>query len=177
MANTTGEAVTLTSKRAVCMYPLLGLKHRCAYWFGENQRQTNVTGYKRVTSHLLPGQDPLAKAMRTELGRKRSLGDKQCLIIPMAANRGTKSGWTIEIQSRAMITWTDDRLGIISGNWQTARRTVSIMKKDQHHGGTPMKKGASMYVGSICIYKTLLNIDLARGSTSENSLSGLVQRS
>ena len=61
--------------------------------------------------------------------RKRSLGDEQCFIIPMAANRGGKSGWTVKIQSQSTVTWTVDRLGTISGNWHTARRTIAIMKR------------------------------------------------
>lgn len=102
----------------------------------------NVNGYNCVTANSLPGQDPLAKVVRTELGRRRSLGDEQCFIISLRANRGRRSGWTIEFQSQGMVTWINNRLGIIGGDWQTARRAIAIIKKDRHYGGIMLHSAA-----------------------------------
>lgn len=132
LANNTAEVVTLTSSRAVYMYPLLGLTHQYAYWFDGDRTQSLINRYKCVTSHKLPGQDLLAEAIRTELGGRRSLGNKQCFVIPLYLNYGGKSEWTMEIQAKSMITWRIPNLGLISGDWQRARQTIRVLEESKH---------------------------------------------
>jgi hypothetical protein len=70
--------------------------------------------YKSVTSPSIPGQDPLAKVTRMELGRKRSLDDDQCFVIPLGARQEEKrSGWTMEIRQGGGISLIVDRLGAL----------------------------------------------------------------
>jgi hypothetical protein len=134
MANNTAKAVILTSNTAVCMYPLFGLMHRCAYWFGEDRSKADIDGYNLVMSHLLPGQDPLARAMRTELGGERSLCDKQCFVIPPDHKGKRNSEWAMTIQSAGMVTWRDSHWGLISSNWQSLKQMIAIVQKDRNCG-------------------------------------------
>lgn len=95
MANNTTEAVTLTSKRVVCMFPSLGLGHQCVYPFDGIPDRTGMSSYDCIAPHAVAGQYPLAAATRTELGRERWLGDEQCFIIPLCDDPGGKSGWSM----------------------------------------------------------------------------------
>ena len=125
MANNTTEAVTLTSKRVVCIFPSLGLMHQCAYPFDGIPDRTRTNGSDCIASHVLPGQYPLAKATRSELGRKRLLGDEQCFIIPLCADPGGKSEWSMEIRPQGGVTWSFDR-GIVTSPWRSAKSTMAI---------------------------------------------------
>ena len=105
----------------------------CAIWLFANIYFANV-----MRAKMPPLQFPvIVYSIFTN-----SLGDEQCFIIPLRANQGRKSGWTIEFRSQGMVTWTNNRLGILSGDWQTARWTGAIIKKDQHHEGTMLHSAA-----------------------------------
>ena len=130
MADHTGDAVTLSSTGAICMYPLLGLQHRCAYWLGGDYKEADSEIYKPVTVHSLPGQDSFAKAVRSELGRQRSLDDQQCFITPSYANWGKKSDWTLQICRKGLVECTNTWWGRIRGDWQTLRRTIPIIESE-----------------------------------------------
>ncbi|KIV98751.1 hypothetical protein, variant [Verruconis gallopava] len=133
MTNNTTEAVTLTSKRVVCMFPSLGLLHQCAYPFDGIPDRTRTNGYDCIASHVLPGQYPLAKATRSELGRKRLLGDEQCFIIPLCADPGGKSVWSMEIRPKGGVMWSFDG-GTVTSPWRSAKSIMAIFLQSRNGG-------------------------------------------
>ena len=108
-------------------------------------------------------------SIRTEVGEERSLGDKQCFITPLYSDRGRRSGRAMKIQSKSMVTWMDNRLGLISGDWQTARRTIAILQNDQHDRAIKLHSGALVpndYESQIIeVHKTPVLNDLANVET------------
>lgn len=70
-----------------------------------------------------------------------------------------------ENSAESVVMWMDNRLGLISDDWQTARWTTAMLQKDQHDRAVKLHSGVLVlndYQSEIMeVHETLVLSDLA----------------